>query len=107
MAIFSEILPAQARSLSVLALALCGFSAPACAPKDAGVGSAVRHNTALHVVNPAPDYAGDVPEGASGARAALAQERYRTGAVRQPATIQTTSRPNSGGPSIGGPEGRP
>lgn len=102
MAIFFEIRPVQAKAFSVLALVLCGFTASACAPRDAGVGSAVRHNTTLHVINPVPDYAGDVPEGASGERAALAQERYRTGAVKQPATIQTTSRH-----AVGGPEERP
>ena len=107
MAIFSETVPARARAWSLLLLALCGVSAPACAPTDSGVGFAVRRNAALHVINPSPEYAAEMPEGASGERAALAQERYRTGAVKQPATIQTTSRPNSSGPSSGGSEGRP
>lgn len=97
MAIFSEIAPAQAQAVSLLLLVASGFSASACAPRDAGVGSAVRHNMALHIINPVPQHQGDLPEGASGARAALAQERYRTGTVKQPPAIHTISGSLSGG----------
>lgn len=95
MAIFSEGANKRARAVCLLCLAVAGIAA-ACAPKDAGLGASVRHNMALHVVDPAPHHKGEPLEGASGARAASAQERYRTGAVAQPSTIQTTSRPASG-----------
>ncbi len=57
---------------------------------DPGFGNAVRHNMALQIINPDPQYDANALEADSGARAALAQRRYRTGTVIQPA-IQSTS----------------
>lgn len=78
-----------------LCLLLAGLAASSCAPHDAGLGAAVRHNVALHVIDPRPSYAGQPIAGGSGARAAAAQERYRTGTVKPPQTIQTTDSPAS------------
>lgn len=83
-----------------LCLLLAGLFASSCAPKDAGLGAAVRHNVALHVIAPSPSHAGQPIEGASGARAAAAQERYRTGTVKPPQTIQTTGSPAGQNPGV-------
>lgn len=58
--------------------------ATACAPIDAGLGNAVRHNMALHVIDPEPAYAGTPIEAGSGARSGLAFERYREGRTLDP-----------------------
>ena len=75
----------------VLVLALAAVAAAACTPRDTGLGATVRHNMALHIINPDPVYQGQPIEGASGARAAGAQERYRKGTVKEPRTIRTTN----------------
>lgn len=58
--------------------------AAACAPIDAGLGNAVRHNLALQIIDPEPTHAGAPIEAGSGARSALAFERYRKGRVYDP-----------------------
>ena len=63
---------------------------PACTT-DPGFGDAVRTNIALHTINPDPQYPPDALEADSGARAGLAQRRYRTGTVIQPQIGSTTS----------------
>jgi hypothetical protein len=75
-------------------------------PKDyqAHFGQSVRQNVAVQTVNPdAPS--SDVLE-ASGARAALAQQRYRTDKVEKPESAttlkSTTESGNSGAGNSGG-----
>lgn len=63
---------------------------PACTT-DPGFGDAVRTNIALHTINPDPQYPEDMREADSGARAGLAQRRYRTGTVIEPRITTTTS----------------
>ena len=58
--------------------------AAACAPIDTGLGNAVRHNMALHIIDPEPKHAGTPMEAGSGDRAALALERYREGRILDP-----------------------
>ena len=58
--------------------------ASACAPIDAGLGNAVRHNMALQVIDPDPKHAGTPVEAGSGSRSALALKRYREGKVPDP-----------------------
>ena len=73
---------------------------------DAHFGQSVRHNIAVQTVNPdAPS--SDVLE-ASGARAALAQQRYRTDKVEKPAgaaTLKSTTESGSGGSAGSGGSG--
>lgn len=59
-----------------------------CTPNDTGLGSAARSNYEAQVVEPDPAYAQD--QQTSGSQVAGAQERYRTGRVKKPASIRTT-----------------
>src|SRR5690349_21666860 len=70
---------------------------------EAHFGQSVRHNIAVQTVNP-DGPSSDVLE-ASGARAALAQQRYRTDKVEKPvgaATLKSTTESGSGGANSGG-----
>lgn len=58
--------------------------AAACAPVDTGLGNAVRYNMALQIIDPDPTHAGTPVEAGSGARSALAYERYREGRTLDP-----------------------
>ena len=69
---------------SLLALA-------ACTPNDPTLGGSIRHNYALQVIDPDPQYAGTPNEGGSGDLAKGAVERYRTDKVKKVKTIRTTS----------------
>ena len=86
------------RSLILLAPMLL---ATGCTPVDYGFGESVRANIEQQVVDPDPQYAGEIMEGGSGVRGAAAVTRYNTGAVRQPATASTTS--GASGASSSGP----
>lgn len=68
----------------------------ACTPNDTGFGSAVRHNVALQVIDPDPQYAGTPVEGADGARSALAIDRYKKGSVKQPVRVDINTAVQSG-----------
>lgn len=74
----------------------------ACTPNDPTLGAAVKHNYAMQVIDPDPEYAGVPNEGGSGDKAKGAQERYRTDKVKQPKTIRTTSGIGGGGSGSGG-----
>lgn len=71
---------------------------------DPTLGGAVKHNNALQIVNPDPQYEEVALEGASGTVNQKAQERYRKGTVKQPPTIRTTTI-NAGGGNSGGSSG--
>lgn len=76
-----------AMSLTVLA---CSNSEPL----GRDHGNSVRHNMAVHIINPAPNYAGrDVPA-TSGVRAARAMDRYMKGEVTK-LKIESTSKKSS------------
>lgn len=87
------------RRLCLLGL-LAGPVLTGCTPNDPTFGGAVRHNYALQVVNPDPQYEGAIVEGGDGSKSAAALKRYRTDTMKKPATISTTS--GSGGGSGGG-----
>ena len=61
-------------------------------------GEANRQTFSAQVIDPAPDYSDNALEG-HGAQTAGAIERYRTGKVKQPERVRTTS---AGGSSGGG-----
>jgi hypothetical protein len=83
-------------SLVLLALSV---AAAGCTPNDPTFGGAVRHNYALQVIDPDPQYAGAPNEGGSGDLGAGAVERYRTDKVKKPKSIRTTSGASGGGGS--------
>lgn len=70
---------------SVLALALLS----GCTPNDIGLGDAVRANHAAQIVEPDPQYAEAMT--ANGDQTAGAQERYRTGKIKKPVGVKTTT----------------
>ena len=60
-------------------------------PVDTGFGEAFKWDMAQQVINPDPVYEGEAEPGGDGKRVAAAQDRYRKGNVKQPASIQTTT----------------
>ncbi|MFA6220549.1 MAG: hypothetical protein WC692_12355 [Erythrobacter sp.] len=58
------------------------------APGDAAFGEANRQTMMAQVVNPEPEYDGEMTT--SGDHAAQAIERYRADEVKQPVSIRTT-----------------
>ena len=69
------LLLAPAASLAILA---------GCMPVDPGFGETHRWNIEQQVVDPDPEYAGEIIEGGSGQRAVAAVDRYNRGQVKQP-----------------------
>ena len=79
----------RAMIAAAAALALGG-----CASVDPGFGEALRYDMAIQTIDPDPVYPEDgAKPGDSGAVAAAATKRYRTGAVKQ---VQTMSAGGSG-----------
>ena len=54
-------------------------------------GNAVTHNMSVQVIDPAPNLEGKEIPDLDGVRANGAMERYNTGTVIEPETIETTS----------------
>lgn len=79
-------------------LAILAMLAPlgACTPNDTTFGGAMRHDMALQVIDPDPQYNGTPIEGADGTRSALAVERYKQGAVKQPVRVDINTAVKSG-----------
>lgn len=64
---------------------------------DPAFGEAAKYNMAVQVIDPNPVYHEDAAQpGESGARAADAVKRYRTGQVKQVEQVTTTSGRASG-----------
>lgn len=83
-----------------LALAGCaGGGTPVTLAPDSNWGEANRQTMAAQIVNPAPHYDSDMAEG-SGDQAAMAVARYRTGRVKQPDQVHSST-VVSGGSSAG------
>ena len=89
---------------AMLALAGCQSTTyvrpalPQAGSLDAGLGETTKYNAAVQVINPDPVYTADGAQpGDSGAKAADASKRYRTGTVKDTQAMSSTS---SGG---GGP----
>jgi len=66
-------------------------------PGDASFGEANRQTMMAQVVNPEPEYDGEMTT--SGDHAAKAVERYRTDTVKKPANIRTTNVGGGSGPN--------
>lgn len=77
----------------ILAVGACANNRPI----SPDFGNSVHHNMAMHIINPAPDYAGRPPPAMDGVRAALAMERYQTGEVIEPDSIETSEIDQEGG----------
>ena len=59
--------------------------------EDPGLGEAVRYNSAIQTINPAPIYPEDGAQpGDNGDKGAKAVKRYRTGEVKPVETMDTT-----------------
>ena len=82
------------RRLSLAAMLIAPALA-GCTANDPTFGGAVRSNYAMQVINPDPHAATGLVEGGDGTKSAAAVKRYRTDAVKKPASINTTS--GSGG----------
>jgi hypothetical protein len=70
------------------------FAVAACQhlePLGRDYGNAVTHNMSVQVIDPAPNLEGKEIPDMEGTRAAGAMERYDTGTVIAPETIETTS----------------
>lgn len=75
----------------ILPLAIVLPMLAGCTPNDIALGSAVRHNSALQIIDPDPQPQTAALPGDHGDTAANAVKRYRDGTVRQPVTLSTTS----------------
>jgi type IV pilus biogenesis protein CpaD/CtpE len=73
----------------IFAVSAALLAVTACTPNDTGLGSAAKANYAAQIVEPDPVYEGSMV--ADGNQTAAAQERYRKGTVKKPASIDTTS----------------
>lgn len=70
--------------------------------RDAGLGEAVKYNSAIQTISPDPVYPeGSAEPGANGDKMARAVKRYREGEVKEVETMETTS--GSSGGSSGPP----
>jgi hypothetical protein len=83
-------------SSALAVTAIVGLAA--CTANDTTLGGAARQNYAAQIVNPDPEY--DAEQTLAGEPAAAAVERYRTGKVKQPVGVRTTTKSGGGG---GGP----
>lgn len=84
-------------ALSAITLAAVAAFLGGCTANDTTFGGAVRTNVALQVINPDPTPHDEALPGGSGDRSAMAAEHYRKGTVKQPVSIQTTSKSTAGG----------
>ena len=84
-------------ALGAVAVAGCNTVNKNIGTEDPALGEAVRYNAAIQTVNPDPVYpAGSAQPGDSGVKGAAAVKRYRTDAVKQVETMETTSGGSSG-----------
>ena len=81
------------QTMKMLPLALL-FAVAACQhlePLGRDYGNAYNHNLSLQVIDPAPNLEGKEIPDMEGTRASGAMERYNTGTVIEPESIETTS----------------
>jgi hypothetical protein len=93
------------RTLTIALLVGGGCVVSGCTPNDISMGAAVRNNNEAQIVEPDPKYTEEMV--ADGSQVAGAQERYRTGAVKKPVAVKTTTGTGSskGSGSSGGSSG--
>ena len=77
--------------LPVILLAV-GAGCDNATPLNKDFGNAVRHNMAVQIINPSPDYTGLGPPRMDGVRAAGALERYKEGEVIKPKIVPTSGK---------------
>ena len=84
------------------ALSACNTTYSHYGDEAAGFGEAVRYDAAIETINPAPVYTAEGAQpGDMGDKGAHAVKRYRSDAVKDVQTMQTTSGASGGG---GGPQ---
>ncbi|MEY4269376.1 MAG: hypothetical protein RLZZ58_592 [Pseudomonadota bacterium] len=86
----------------IIAAAALSMTVTGCTATDPNMGNSVRQTMAAQIVNPDPDYQGQ-PQTTAGTQAATAVERYRTGTVKKPDRVRTTTG-TSGAGSSGSPQ---
>ncbi len=90
------------------ALAACNTANTHIGDEDAGFGEAVAYDKAVQTINPAPAYTADSAKpGSNGDVGAQAVQRYRTGKVKQPENMGTSSGSGAGGSGAGMGSGGP
>lgn len=83
---------AMCAMLPIFALGGCNTVNQNIGSEDPSLGEAVRYNAAIQTINPDPVYPpGGAMPGDSGAKGVAAVKRYRTDAVKQVETLQTSS----------------
>jgi hypothetical protein len=84
--------------VACLALSACNTTYSHIGDEDPAFGEAVKYNSAIQTINPAPVYAANgARPGDSGVKGQAAVKRYRTDAVKAVQTIQTSGTSGSGG----------
>jgi len=93
-------------SSKLLLIAAAGLTLGACSTmnknigqEDPALGEAAKYNAALQTINPDPVYPpGSAQPGDNGAKGANAVKRYRSDAVKQVESMQTTGSSGGGSP---------
>ena len=87
-------------SAVLLAVGGCNTANRNIGMEDPALGEAVKYDAAVQVINPVPVYpAGSAQPGDNGEVGAKAVTRYRTNAVKQIETMETTGGGSGGGSS--------
>ena len=88
---------------ATVALAACNTANTHIGDEDPFLGESVKYDEAIQTINPTPVYTAVAAQpGDNGEKGADAVKRYRSGEVKAPAPIQTTS--GTGGGGGGGPQ---
>ncbi|HEX5237631.1 MAG TPA: hypothetical protein VFW39_04115, partial [Sphingomicrobium sp.] len=83
---------------ATVALGACNTANTHIGDEDPFLGESVKYDEAIQTINPAPVYPANAAQpGDNGDKGAQAVARYRNGAVKAPAPIQTTSITGGGG----------
>jgi len=89
-----------AAGVLVVVLDACSTMSKNIGMEDPALGETVKYNAAVQTINPDPVYQeGDAEPGDNGAKAAAAAKRYRTDAVKQVESMQTTGSTSGSGSS--------
>ncbi len=79
-------------AIASVALTSCNTAQTHIGDEDPGFGEAVKYNSAMQTINPAPVYAANSTKpGSNGEVGAAAVKRYRTDKVKAVEMMQTTS----------------
>jgi uncharacterized membrane protein YgcG len=86
-----------------VALSGCNTANTHIGDEDPFLGEALKYDQAIQTINPTPVYAAAAAQpGDNGDKGAQAVKRYRSGEVKTPQAIQTTSGTGGGGGASGG-----